>query len=82
MDREVRNYLQGHAIENIGERYGHVPLDVSAPWMDMYPRFDVSGPELVVHRNFDLSLLKQAATRMAEVRNDDIADKVFEASAA
>ena len=67
MDREVRNYLQGHAVENVGEGYGHVPLDVSAPWIEMFPKFDVSGPELIVHRRFDLSLLTQAASRLADL---------------
>jgi hypothetical protein len=27
--------------------YGHVSLDVSVPWIEMFPRFDVSVPELV-----------------------------------
>jgi integrase len=67
MDREVRNYLQGHQIENVGEGYGDVPVGVSAPWIEMFPRFDVSGEELVVHRQFDLGLLMQAASRRAEM---------------
>jgi integrase len=82
MDREVRNYLQGHKIENIGEGYGHVPLDVSAPWIEMFPRFDVSGEELVVHRRFDLSLLTQAAMRMAEARGFGVAETTLRLSAA
>ncbi len=82
MDLEVRNYLQGHAIENVGDGYGHVPLDVSAPWIEMFPRFDASGEELVVHRRFDLSLLTQAATRMAELRGFGVAEKTLGLSAA
>lgn len=81
MDREVRNYLQGHAVETVGEGYGHVPLDISAPWIEMFPRFDVSGPELIVHRKFDLSLLKQAATRMAEIHGYSIAETALRISA-
>jgi integrase len=82
MDREVRNYLQGHKIETVGEGYGHMPLDVSAPWIEMFPRFDVSGEELVVHRRFDLSLLTQAAMRMAETRGFGVAEKTLRLSAA
>jgi integrase len=82
MDREVRNYLQGHAIENVGEGYGHVPLDVSAPWIEMFPKFDVTGDELVIHRKFDLSLLTQAGARMAELRERLLAEKIAEAAAA
>lgn len=69
MDREVRNYLMGHAVETVGEGYGHVPLDVSAPWVEMFPRYNVSGSELLVDRRFDLSLLKQAASRLADLRD-------------
>ena len=82
MDREVRNYLQGHAIENVGEGYGHVPLDVSAPWIEMFPTFDVSGDKLLIHRKFDLSLLTQAAARMAELRDRTLAEKAAQAAAA
>jgi integrase len=64
MDIEVRHYLQGHAVETVGEGYGHVPLDITVPWMNMFPTFDVSGQELVVHRGFDVSALKDVAARM------------------
>jgi len=67
----------GHAVETVGEGYGHVPLDVSAPWIEMFPRFDVSGPEFVVHRKFDLSLLTQAASRMAELRGFGVAESTL-----
>jgi integrase len=79
MDREVRNYLMGHAVETVGEGYGHVPLDVSAPWIAMFPTYDISGPELVVHR-FDLSLLMQAAARMRAVSDLEDTRKELPAS--
>lgn len=71
MDIEVRHYLQGHAVETVGEDYGHVPLDITAPWIEMFPRFDVSGPELVVQRDHNLTLLRQAAARMRAYENAD-----------
>jgi hypothetical protein len=45
----------------------------------MFPTYDISGPELVVHR-FDLSLLMQAAARMRAVSDLEDTRKELPAS--
>lgn len=50
MDREVRLYIQGHSFKMEGEKYGFFPMDVTAPWMELFPRYDVSGKALHVER--------------------------------
>lgn len=66
MNEEIREYLLGHAFKNSGGDYGHFPLDVTAPWMEMFPRYDVSGTELIVHRKFDPGLLQRAAALLIQ----------------
>lgn len=50
MDREVRLYIQGHSFQMEGEKYGFFPIDVTAAWMESFPRYDVSGESLKVER--------------------------------
>jgi hypothetical protein len=50
MDREVRLYIQGHAFQMEGEKYGFFPIDITAAWMELFPSYDVSGPALRVER--------------------------------
>lgn len=50
MDREVRLYIQGHAFQMEGEKYGFFPIDITAAWMALFPTYDVSGQSLHVER--------------------------------
>jgi integrase len=50
MHEDVMNYLMGHAPGKEGDRYGHIPFAVSAPWISLIPRIDVSGSSLRIER--------------------------------
>jgi integrase len=50
MHEDVMNYLMGHSPGKEGDRYGHIPFAVSAPWVSLIPRIDVSGPSLRIER--------------------------------
>jgi integrase len=41
MDTEIRDYIQGHAMRTEGENYGHMPLDVTFPWIKQMARYEV-----------------------------------------
>jgi integrase len=50
MRDDVVNFLQGHAPATEGHRYGHIPFAVTGPWIEMLPRYDVTGGELIIDR--------------------------------
>lgn len=64
MNHDIAAYIQGHVFESVGDTYGHIPLDVTGPWMDLFPTYDVSGDELIVRRNLDPSLMLRAFTQL------------------
>lgn len=57
------DYIQGHAPRTVGEKYGHIPLDVTAPWIQMLPRYDVPGVSLRINREVSTVLLQQAVAK-------------------
>lgn len=57
------DYIQGHAPRTEGEKYGHIPLDVTAPWIQMLPRYDVTGVSLRINREVSTVLLQQAVAK-------------------
>ncbi|MBC9880874.1 hypothetical protein G8O24_26460 [Bradyrhizobium sp. INPA01-394B] len=64
MNHDIAAYIQGHTFESVGDTYGHIPLDVTGPWMDLFPIYDVSGEELVVQRSLDPSMMLRAFTQL------------------
>jgi integrase len=58
MQHRIIDYIQGHAPRTEGEKYGHIPLDVTAPWIQML-RYDVSGDSLKVNRKIPKELLQR-----------------------
>jgi integrase len=68
MDREVRFYIQGHAFEVEGEKYGYFPIDVTAAWMELFPRYDVSGETLKVHRVAGNDIISRAIALLHQQR--------------
>jgi integrase len=63
-DRYI-DYIQGHAPRTEGEKYGHLPLDVLAPWISMLPRYDVSGDSLRIDRKIPKQLLQRAVKMLS-----------------
>jgi integrase len=60
MDREVRLYIQGHSFKMEGEKYGFFPIDVTAPWMELFPTYDVGGKALRVERSDGGDVIERA----------------------
>ncbi|WLA83215.1 tyrosine-type recombinase/integrase [Bradyrhizobium elkanii] len=68
MDREVRLYIQGHSFQMEGEKYGFFPIDVTAAWMELFPRYDVSGPTLHVQRTAGVDAIDRAVSLLHRKR--------------
>ncbi|MET4356428.1 integrase [Bradyrhizobium sp. RT9b] len=68
MDREVRLYIQGHAFKLEGEKYGFFPLDVTGPWLDLFPTYDVRGASLKVDRSLGGDILNRAMALLFQHR--------------
>ena len=75
MDREVRLYIQGHAFRLEGEKYGFFPLDVTGPWMDLFPTYDVSGSSLKIERLAQGDILCRVAALLHQHKGASLANK-------
>jgi hypothetical protein len=67
MREDVMNYVMGHEPSKEGDRCRHIPFDVTAPWISLLPRFDVSGPALAINRSGSVDAIAQLLAKKMEL---------------